>query len=175
MELKVHCPSCSTTLKLRDESLLGKAIRCPKCRNAIRLSASPGSNGPGSAAIPAKSKPEKNASWEDQYQDEDVWNSVSEGSHEEENTDSYQRNEFDDDLNDFTDRSDEESLIDNYAAPTALPRRRSQTVVKPRPVEKQQRPSRSFPWKIVIAAVAVVCVIGLLVMLMQTEPSRALP
>ena len=176
MEFKVHCPSCSTTLKLRDESLLGKAIRCPRCRNAIRLPATLGSKGPIGGAAPEKSKPEKVVPWEDQYQDEDIWNSVStDNRDEEEGADAYQGNEFDDDLNDFSDRGEAESFTDNFAAPKALPPRRSQKVVKPRPVEKQQRPSRPFPWKIVIAVVAVVCAIGLLVMLLQTEPSRAVP
>ena len=178
VEFKVQCPSCSTTLKLRDESLLGKAIRCPKCRNAIRLPATLGSKGPIRGAAPAKSKPEKVVPWEDQYQDEDVWNSVSEDNRdEEEDTDAYayQGNEFDDDLNDFSDRGEAATFTENPAAPTALPPRRSQKVVKPRPVDKPQQPSRPFPWKIVIAVVAVVCAIGLLVMLVQTEPSRAVP
>lgn len=81
MEFTVKCPSCSATLKLRDESLLGKAIRCPKCRNAIRLPATLGSKGPAPGAASEKSKPEKVVPWEDEYRDEDVWNSVSEPTH----------------------------------------------------------------------------------------------
>ena|GEM_PF-4325774 len=169
MEFIVKCPSCSRALKLRDESLLGKAIRCPNCRNAIRIPATPGSKGPAPGAAAAKSKPEKIVSWDDEYQDQDVWNSVSAVSNpEEEDTDSHFGNEFDDDLNDFSDRNDQEIFTDNYAAPTALPPRRSRKVAKSQPVQKQQRPGRPFPWGIVIIAFAGVCVLGLLVPVMLT-------
>lgn len=160
----VKCPSCNKALKLRDESLLGKAIRCPNCRKAIRIPANPGSTSPAPGAAAAKSNPEKTVPWDDEYEEEDVWNAMSAfKSTEEEDSDPDHGNEFDDDLNDFSDRSDEETFTDNYAAPTALPPRRSRKVAKSHPVQKPQRPGRPFPAGIVIAAIAVVCVLGLLV------------
>ncbi|MGF1578727.1 MAG: hypothetical protein ACFCD0_05125 [Gemmataceae bacterium] len=54
--LKIKCPSCEESVRLKDESLLGKKIRCPLCKYAFEVPAS--LNGSGSA----KTKAQKGAS-----------------------------------------------------------------------------------------------------------------
>lgn len=37
MPLSVSCPECAKTLQIRDESFLGKKVRCPNCQNVVIL------------------------------------------------------------------------------------------------------------------------------------------
>ena len=60
MTLRIQCSACDSTLKVPDE-LRGKTVRCPRCKEAVRIPASPPSKEPSRPTTQAPKDPRKGA------------------------------------------------------------------------------------------------------------------
>ena len=58
---KIACPSCEAQVPVRDETLIGKKVECPKCKYRFVVEEPDGAGG-GGVATPAKKKPAKKKS-----------------------------------------------------------------------------------------------------------------
>ncbi len=147
MKIEVHCPSCQVTLRLPDESLRGKAIRCPKCGEAVRVpivhesEKRSAGNASGKAATGKKSQPQHDAGnrvrpgsdRKVQNAAEEFFDETAESEYEEQNPGRQVRRPV-------------------RSRPSARSSVRSQTT---------RTPARRFPWVIVVFAFSVAAFTGL--------------
>ncbi len=57
MSTSIQCPHCSAVLNIKDPSVLGKKLRCPKCRQVFASTKVPVKETPAFASLDFEDKP----------------------------------------------------------------------------------------------------------------------